>query len=1297
MEMLPPHEQAFRIAHTSGSMPAAARMDSQQQSSKPQPLMQLNQRFSQYPSATAEPQTAKVRVTVVSEGLPLEQGQVTEGGLPAPGQRPQLRVPAATWSGEPEHLGLDSRLGSLYAAESKQRSTQTRPDSKTAAGTDTKVRERHQGRQGKKLADTPHTTVEVIGIAANAQASNVIKEVLSALEGDVFINFLIISRGGSHPQSTKHAIMNISHRSQDLALAASAASRLVQHMNKRGAGNFAASLSSPQLRAQLYQTQGLEQLARLYGDICVYRSNPPELQQPFRIKDATPFFFGLDQCPHSKAVLSLLNRTQSSSGAGAALQPTQAGSSQQTGTGHTGAHSKEASTAVALRGARGGQAVPADKASPNLDVKSRANGAALKRKSDSVAALEPASSASKMHSLPDVKAFHQQTKKPQQMPSKQLQDDHPAGSAAKKLKADVGKSGQRQLSQQQIKQPAAAVKGVVQEAASRPGSGERRRGGQKIAWAAGTTAKNSDGSDPLSKTLAQSIEDSKSQKEAKKPSPPGAKKAPPDAKGLSHRSQDLVIRLTKVNHRVDGSEGEAAASATEALSPIGGRSALKSMVHPTDSEMTQAPYEDPQPSSSSPTRPSATPSLIGTRPENGTILTEQSRLDAQLSGPLQSQKPLTGRKRLLQDEEEAAGTTAKATSEAFSRQKLSRAIPAEDPRPELPTSVPKPRAAFRLRSMHPESDRALPEAGATPTRSKASPARSKTGMAMVGAQPDTAGVRPKLPAGPISPKAQLSLPQDHPNGPLKSAPACEENDQASSRACHPSHPPSSSNGDAVRNTVPGPRAASQRPADQSRMAVSAQQSAQDRQASDALAAMQADLEAQEAKVRVLKAEAELKSLRARIRAMESQQRAHSTSPAPQSASPGAQTTSADRHGCNGAATPEPGLATVRHGQPEAQGSPTGNARRLAERAAASPGAAFAHGAMSMRQGADLSQQRFKHPGSRGELQAAGAPSRSASRAPVHDEVDQTGAASATAAITKDAPNATEPGHLADDLLSSLGGMQRITAAADGVGGLLSEQQLGTDSREASHAAGVALASMKPAANGHDPCPTDGNPDSIPLELHQEEDSRSNPGVGNLDQTHTASAQADHSHVESEGALPLDCVTSSDVTGPHEHSSFKNVAPADQAASLNCSNTMSIAGLEAPANAMMSSGQAGTAMDLQPPADVSSGSQGMPNPAHQVAEPAVLTLDKAAVEALAEGVKASEAAAPSMEAGDAAMVMVDDVDMRQAEPDMDGGEAATEAPGAANEAEWVIDAGDFNDTGPARADSMDSQGDVDIGS
>ncbi|KAK9857600.1 hypothetical protein WJX84_004778 [Apatococcus fuscideae] len=72
----------------------------------------------------------------------------------------------------------------------------------------------------------------------------------------------------------------------------------------------------------------------------------------------------------------------------------------------------------------------------------------------------------------------------------------------------------------------------------------------------------------------------------------------------------------------------------------------------------------------------------------------------------------------------------------------------------------------------------------------------------------------------------------------------------------------------------------------------AKRPAPDRLTSDALAAAQAQLEAQEAKVRALKAEAELKSLKAQVRALQAQQEAQAAAAEPASASYTSQPSSA---------------------------------------------------------------------------------------------------------------------------------------------------------------------------------------------------------------------------------------------------------------------------------------------------------------------------------------------------------------------------------------------------------------------
>ncbi|KAK9835849.1 hypothetical protein WJX74_009305 [Apatococcus lobatus] len=101
-------------------------------------------------------------------------------------------------------------------------------------------------------------------------------------------------------------------------------------------------------------------------------------------------------------------------------------------------------------------------------------------------------------------------------------------------------------------------------------------------------------------------------------------------------------------------------------------------------------------------------------------------------------------------------------------------------------------------------------------------------------------------------------------------------------ACTPANNRSSSSGinsDPVRGDRPPEAQGSRRSlADGTEAHSLVQQEVQEKPNGDALAAAMAELEAQEAKVRALKAEAELKTLRARVRALEAQQQAQSASP-----------------------------------------------------------------------------------------------------------------------------------------------------------------------------------------------------------------------------------------------------------------------------------------------------------------------------------------------------------------------------------------------------------------------------------
>ena len=505
----PSVEQGYPAEGMSECLPSTFVVDTHQKRQQLNPSMGLHQRFSRYPNATAEPQAAKVKVTVLADEPTAEEGQVVGDELPAPSQSPQLSPPASSL--HPEARALERPNGI---------------DFELAAGIPTSTYGAF-GQQGSNSADKPKTTVHITGIASQAELGSVLKQIFSALGRDASVDFLLMRRMGSRPHPSKEMIVNISHRSQDLALAAIEASRMSAKMDEwRNPGNAVRGLASRRkLHAGPYETQGLQFLARRFGARCAYRSNPPDRRQPPAIRQGLPVFFDLEQSAESQAVLRMLNSLRSSSQPGPASRPAEhavnapvkavsenpaapAENGQSIATPHS-LDSNQASTADGVKAARRGEAADANEPRASIPLtKPLSNGAAAKRKAESALDSEQPGTAAEPSGSSQISLVKQV---PQHI-------GLPSGSAAKKLKSGSGRSDQQQPSQQlpsqQKQPPKAAAKRPILQPAARPGSGSKQRGGQRIEWTAGSSAKEETDHSPLNRTLDQRIAASKALQKA---------------------------------------------------------------------------------------------------------------------------------------------------------------------------------------------------------------------------------------------------------------------------------------------------------------------------------------------------------------------------------------------------------------------------------------------------------------------------------------------------------------------------------------------------------------------------------------------------------------------------------------------------------------------------------------------------------------------------------------------------------------------------------------------------------------
>ncbi len=1077
-----------------------------------------------------------------------------------------------------------------------------------------------------------------------------------------------------------------------------------------------------------------------------------------------------------------LRKPSLANGATATAAPSGIAANGTNAVGHPNGPGKEHSTAVSLRGARGTQASNPGRSTAVASVqKPPMPSLPAKRKAGIIPAQEQAGPVSQPASDPLEQGVNT-SQRVQSQQQKQQDEQLPTEGAAKKPKLDFEKAATQQLprqlpSQQQPTQPPTAAEAPVAKPADGPSSGKRPRGGQKIQWAAGSATKQTKGSDPLSKSLAQSIEDTKAAGSATKPSKgsdrlskalaqsikdtkaagsapkqtegsdplskslaqsikdtKAAGSAPKQTKGSDPLSKSLAqsMKNTKAAgsaaKKTEGSDplsknlGQGVAetkAASSAITQTGGSDPLSKSLAQSIAETKAAGSATKQAKGSDPISKTLAQSIEDTKAQKtgqtahapaveklSPVLSQPARA---VPGPADQIKHSSAFLKLQEVDRSCAekptalsdSTATEPTAPQAVRQtaylgplaakddavqKLKGSVHgphAADEREQV-SNGPSPAPTGAMRQCGPYYGRTTKgphqpikfvrnlqdpsRAGAAQiSRKRLYDARSEMADMLVADLTCTKGrtkrqrirhhLQPEPDAGQAMADNQAAelacpnsrqgrteawknlelLPDDQERSPTVKAVAggskprergsMAQRSQAghvfSGQGISPAGRFNGSGTSTVsagdRQPTPPSRAANNRPLDSSAAPQLSpkdspadplnQHTARDRPLPDALA-VQADLEAQEAKVRVLRAEAELKSLRARIRSLEAQQHGETASPVPGGSPSHAHPSSTAPHDRIAVPTPDPAHAAPklsgRVGQDSAPGrtSAAGSAEHGYGQAAAAHAAPLHAPSDGLERAASgkakCNGNQLQVTDGHGSSAAAGQAKEEilASRSGGHQPQFLNQPAEAAACRDDSAPS--EPSLLADQLLSSLGGADQLLPAMAG------------------------QATRQPARRSHSP-------------------------QKGADQT-----------VEPGTKLPVTAGSS----------------PAGDADAL---------------------------VGLPSLTETPSGSRAMQHPDYRANLPAAMSMhDMAALQQTNEGHGKTDAATVSLET--TGMKPRDDeipgqpigAGMSIPDPHTIMADAPGDAFAAGNDAEWVIDAGDFDGSGLQRAGSMDSQGDVDIG-